>query len=69
MARQVLTEGSKHAISTARAKREGFKSFKTGSAGDKRRDEIAESIARKTKIVKGPQRLMAAVDRRITRRK
>jgi hypothetical protein len=39
----------KFRIATAQAKREGYKSFKPGSPGDKRRREIAEAIAEKMK--------------------
>jgi len=51
-----MTMGSKMAIATAAAKKKGYKSFKSGSAGDRKRDEIAEAIARENKIVPGKAR-------------
>jgi hypothetical protein len=51
--------GSKMAVATAAAKKKGYKSFKQGSAGDKKRDEIAEAIAKRHHIVKGPARKSA----------
>jgi len=32
------------AVATAAAKKQGFKNFKEGSPGDKKRDEIAEAL-------------------------
>ena len=45
--------GSKMAIATAQAEKSGYKSFKKGSAGAKKREEVATAIERKTKIVPG----------------
>ena len=67
MARQTLTEGSKHAIATARAKAKGFTDFSEGSAGAKERKKIAEGIAEGTKIVPGPARKMARMKRAASR--
>lgn len=49
-----MTMGSKMAIATAQAKKSGAKSFKKGSAGYKKREQIAEAIAEKNTIVAGP---------------
>ena len=37
------------AVATAQAKRSGHKDFSEGSPGEKKRDEIAEAIKRKSK--------------------
>jgi hypothetical protein len=54
MKKRTMTMGSKMAIATKQAKKKGYKSFKEGSPGDKERDRIAEGIAKKVKVVKGP---------------
>ena len=37
------------AVATAQAKRMGYKNFKEGSSGDKKRDKIAEALKKFTK--------------------
>lgn len=49
-----MTMGSKFAIATASAEREGYHTFTKGSAGEKERKRIAEGIAKGNKIVPGP---------------
>ena len=67
MAQRVLTEGSKFAIATAKAKMMGFKSFKGGSAGAGQRKHIVEGIAEKSKIIPGPA-MKQAISRRVRRK-
>ena len=52
--KRTLTMGSKMAIATTQSEKEGYKSFKKGSAGAAKRKQIAEAIARKETVVPGP---------------
>jgi len=47
-----LSTGSKFAIATSQAQKLGHSDFSEGSEGQKKRDEIAEALARKHKITK-----------------
>jgi hypothetical protein len=49
-----MGENMKKTTATAAAKKQGFKPFKEGSAGDKEQDKVAEGIARQHRVVKGP---------------
>ena len=64
MAQKVLTEGSKFAIATAKAKKMGFENFNRGSFGYAQRKQIAEGIAGKTKIIPG-KAMRQAISRRM----
>jgi hypothetical protein len=54
MSKKSISMGSKFAIATAQAEKEGYGSFKKGSSGAAKRKLIAEAIARKNTVVPGP---------------
>lgn len=56
MAKQRLSLSSKHRIATSQAKKLGFKSFKKGTAGARKRKNIAEGIAKRAIITKSRNR-------------
>ena len=50
------------AVATAGAKGQGFTDFSEGSAGDEKRDEIAEAIKEGKAVLKRLNRLVKALD-------